>query len=165
MIMKKTIDGYFLALKWVLTGLMMVLVVPVFLQVLSRYVDVVPRYIWTEELARFAFIWIVLVGSSIAVREGTHFKIDVLPALSARLEQGMEIVYIALMLIIAVVFVLGGYAFLAFGASQYSELAGLPMVTIFVAWPLAGASWILFLVEQLHNLPGHPEQGARDGSV
>lgn len=175
--MKKIVDGYFRFLQWMLTGLMMVLVVPVFLQILSRYIDALPRYIWTEELARFAFIWIVMVGSSIAVREGTHFKIDLLPTLPPRLEQWMGVLYIALMLIAASVFVIGGYAFLQFGASQSSELAGLPMVTIFVAWPIAGISWIIFLVEQLHTLLGQSErsqskpelnqfkQGARDGSV
>ncbi len=163
--MKQFTDLYFRFLKRLLTGLMMLLMVPVFLQVLSRYVDVVPRYIWTEEMARFAFIWIVLVGSSIAVREGTHFKIDLFPNISPRLSRRMDVLYIALMLIAAAVFVVGGWAFVAFGAIQHSELAGLPMVTIFIAWPLAGLSWMLFLIERLDTQFKQTDQEARDGSV
>jgi TRAP-type C4-dicarboxylate transport system permease small subunit len=34
-----------------------------------------------------------------------------------------------------------------FGWSQQSELAELPMPFIFLAWPVAGLTWILFLGE------------------
>ena len=163
--MKRFTDLYFRLLKRLLTGLMMLLMVPVFLQVLSRYVEVVPRYIWTEEMARFAFIWIVMVGSSLAVREGTHFKIDLFPNLSPRWSGRMEVVYVVFMLIAAAVFVVGGWAFVQFGAIQHSELAGLPMVTIFIAWPLAGVSWMLFLVERLDAHFKQAGEGVRDGSV
>jgi TRAP-type C4-dicarboxylate transport system permease small subunit len=35
-----------------------------------------------------------------------------------------------------------------FGWNQLSELAELPMPYIFLAWPLAGATWVLFLGER-----------------
>jgi TRAP-type transport system small permease protein len=37
--------------------------------------------------------------------------------------------------------------FVEFGWYQESELAELPMPFIFVAWPLAGATWVIFLGE------------------
>ena len=55
------------------------MIIPVTLQIVSRYTGFIPRYIWTEEAARFCFIWIILLGATIAVREGTHFEVDVLP--------------------------------------------------------------------------------------
>jgi TRAP-type C4-dicarboxylate transport system permease small subunit len=33
-------------------------------------------------MARFCFIWVILVGSMIAVRDGTHFTVDLLPKAS-----------------------------------------------------------------------------------
>ena len=66
--MKKLLDGYYAFLKIVLTILMGVLIVPVTMQIFARYFDFIPRYIWTEELARFCFIWIILVGAMIALR-------------------------------------------------------------------------------------------------
>jgi len=45
----------------------------------------------------------------------------------------------------------GGYQFARFGATQHSEIAGLPMLAIYIAWPLAGLSWILFIVEQIYQ--------------
>ncbi len=77
--MRKVLDGYVRFLKVLLTVLMGLLLVPVSLQIFSRYIGLIPRYIWTEEMARFCFIWIVLVGAMIAMREGTHFAVDLLP--------------------------------------------------------------------------------------
>ena len=49
--MSNFLEHYFKFLKIVLTILMGVLLIPVTMQIVSRYVDIVPRYIWTEELA------------------------------------------------------------------------------------------------------------------
>ena len=51
------------------------------------------------------------------------------------------------MLIFALVFVYWGIKFVRFGWYQKSELAELPMPFIFVAWPLAGVTWVIFLGE------------------
>ena len=48
-------------------------------------------------------------------------------------------------LVFALVFVWYGIKFVQFGWNQNSELAELPMAFIFVAWPLAGLTWVLFL--------------------
>ncbi|MCZ6674937.1 MAG: TRAP transporter small permease subunit, partial [Verrucomicrobia bacterium] len=65
--MKSAIDGYYRLLKWVLTFLMTLIILPVALQILSRYTGLIPRYIWTEEVARFCFVWIIMIGAMIAV--------------------------------------------------------------------------------------------------
>ena len=77
--MRIVLEGYYRLLKIVLTVLMTLLIIPVSMQILSRYTGLIPRYIWTEEIARFCFVWIILIGAMIAVRDGTHFDVDVLP--------------------------------------------------------------------------------------
>jgi TRAP-type transport system small permease protein len=49
------------------------------------------------------------------------------------------------------VFLYWGIKFVEFGWYQESELAELPMPFIFIAWPLAGATWILFLGEIFYD--------------
>lgn len=149
--MQTFIDRYFRLLQSLLTGMLVLLVVPVLIQVLSRFVPFIPRYIWTEEMARFAFIWIILIGSSVAVRDQSHFHVDVLPKLSARFEQVLRLLLLLCMLLFAIVFMVGGFQFTLFGATQSSEISGLPMLTIYIAWPLAGLSWTFFLVEQVYQ--------------
>lgn len=145
--MKCLLAWIYRLLTWLMIATVAILVVPVTLQVLSRYTDLVPAYIWTEELARFMFIWMVMLGAMIGVREGTHFEVDVWPALGERANAALRIVSQALVLVFALVFVWWGIEFTRFGWEQVSEIAELPMWTIFIAWPLAGVAWILFLGE------------------
>ena len=147
--MKSFLDGYYRFLKVVLTGLMMLLIVPVSLQIFSSYIGFIPRYIWTEEMARFCFIWIVLVGSIIAVREGTHFTVDLFPASATKRREGLRNLFSDFCIFLtAAVFLVWGEDFVASSIYQESEMAELPMYLIYSAWPIAGASYVLFLAEK-----------------
>src|SRR5829696_4626277 len=61
-----------------------ILVIPVSLQIFSRFTALIPHYIWTEEMARFLFVWTIMIGAMIGVRESTHFEVDVWPKLTRR---------------------------------------------------------------------------------
>ena len=124
-----------------------ILIVPVTLQIISRYTALIPAWIWTEELSRFLFIWMIMLGAMIAVREGTHFVVDVLPPLRPRANAFLNLVSALFVLVFALVFIGWGIQFVRFGWDQHSELAELPMVYIFIAWPVAGVTWTLFLGE------------------
>ena len=47
-----------------------ILIVPVTIQMISRFTALIPAWIWTEEMARFLFIWMVMLGAMIGVRDG-----------------------------------------------------------------------------------------------
>jgi TRAP-type C4-dicarboxylate transport system permease small subunit len=130
-----------------MVGTVAVLIIPVTLQIISRYTDLIPSWIWTEELSRFLFIWMVMLGAMIGVREHTHFEVDVWPDLKPRPTALLRIVSHVFVLIFALVFIWWGIQFVRFGWSQNSELAELPMAFIFMAWPVAGITWVLFLGE------------------
>lgn len=148
--MKRVLDAYYRLLKLALTALMGVILVPVSLQIFSRYIGLIPRYIWTEEVARFCFVWIIMIGSMIAVRDATHFEVDVLPRpRTARKRALVRLVVDGLMLAMALVFVRYGYDFAVFGWEQTSELTGINMLSIHLAFPLAGATWVLFIGEKI----------------
>jgi TRAP-type C4-dicarboxylate transport system permease small subunit len=134
-------------LTWLMVGTVAVLIVPVSLQIVARFTQLIPAYIWTEELARFLFIWMVMLGAMIGVREGTHFEVDVWPELGRRANALLRIVSHVFVLVFALVFIWWGIEFTRFGWDQLSEIAELPMWTIFVAWPVAGITWMLFIGE------------------
>ena len=145
--MKRLIDYYCRLLTWLMVATVAILVVPVSLQIISRYTHLIPSYIWTEELSRFLFIWMVMLGAMVGIREGTHFEVDIWPELGRRANAALRIVSHLFVLVFALVFLTWGIKFVEFGWHQESELAELPMPFIFVAWPLAGATWILFVGE------------------
>ena len=125
-----------------------VLMIPVSLQIFSRFTDLIPSYIWTEEAARFLFIWIIMLGAMLGVRESSHFNIDIFPRLTARGNAALNLLSNVLVLVLALVFVWAGYEFTAFAIYRISELAELPLWLIHIAWPLTGLAWIAFLGEQ-----------------
>jgi TRAP-type C4-dicarboxylate transport system permease small subunit len=146
--MRKFIDWYHRFLTWLMVATVAVLIVPVSLQIFSRYTELIPAYIWTEEAARFLLVWMVMLGAMIGIRESTHFEVDVLPELPPRAGAALQIVTHLFVLAFALVFVYWGIAFVRFGWNQLSEMAELPYPFIFMAWPLTGVTWIVFLGER-----------------
>jgi TRAP-type transport system small permease protein len=149
--MRKLIDAYCQLLTWLMVATVAILVVPVSLQIISRYTQLIPSYIWTEELSRFLFIWMVMLGAMIGIKEGTHFEVDIWPELTGRGNAMLKIVSSLLVLVFALVFVYWGIKFVEFGWHQESELAELPMPFIFIAWPMAGVTWLIFLGEVFYD--------------
>ena len=147
--MRKLLDSYARLLNVLLGASVAILVIPVTLQMIARQTGLIPNWIWTEEMARFFFIWMVMLGAMIGVRERTHFEVDIWPPLMPRAEAALRLVSSFFVLAFALVFAWWGVEFVRFGWDQQSELAELPMIYIFLAWPLAGLTWLLFLGEIL----------------
>ena len=153
------------SLQFLLTALMAVMLIPVTLQIASRFIDFVPRYVWTEEAARLCLIWLIMLGATIAVRDGTHFDVDVLPTpRTARGQSVGRIVVHVAMFMVALIFIAFGWRFAMFGWDQNSEMSGINMLTIHAAWPLAGICWFLFLLEKIADDCKLYRKG-RDGSA
>jgi len=147
-----------------LTGLLAfsvaVLIIPVSLQIFSRYTELIPSYIWTEEMARFLFIWMIMIGAMLGVREGTHFEVDIWPQMGPRATALLNLVSGVFVLVFALVFVWWGIEFTRFAWNRISELAELPLWLIHLPWPLTGLTWLIFggerMVDNVRVLAGKP---------
>ena len=146
---RKVLSWYAAALRALLAVAVGILIIPVSLQIFSRYTELIPSYIWTEEMARFLFVWMIMIGAMLGVHEGRHFEVDVWPRLSPRPQAALRLVSDVAVLGFALVFVWAGIEFTRFAWNRISELAELPLWLIHVAWPLCGASWLLFTGERL----------------
>lgn len=51
------------------------MVVYIFMQILFRYIFNLPLA-WSEELARFTFVWLIYLGASLAVKRKRHLRVD-----------------------------------------------------------------------------------------
>jgi TRAP-type transport system small permease protein len=143
--------GFSRLLDWLLIASVAVLIVPVTMQIVSRYTDLIPPYIWTEELARFLFIWMIMIGAMLGVREMAHFNVDMWSRLDPRGEAALNLVTNVATLVFALVFIWSGIEFTRFAIYRISELAELPLWVIHIAWPLTGLAWVVFLGEQFFD--------------
>lgn len=141
--------GYGRFLNALLVLSVAIIIFPVTLQIVSRWWDALPHYIWTEEMARFLFIWMIMIGAMVGVREGTHFEVDLFPVLSPKVAAGFRLVGSLAILVFALVFVWAGIEFTQFAFNRISELAELPLWVIHVAWPVTGLTWLVFLGERM----------------
>ncbi len=148
--MKKIIDLYYRLLCALVTALVGLLLFPVTLQVISRYTDLIPTWLWTEEAARFCLVWMVMLGATIAVRNRMHFDIDLLP--EPKTAHGKALARVVVDGAVA----LFGVAFLWIGAvyawdarTEVSEITEMSMALMYIAFPVSAAGWLLFLSEQI----------------
>jgi TRAP-type C4-dicarboxylate transport system permease small subunit len=135
------------ALYRLLAVLLAAMVVSVVWQVLSRYLFVVPAA-WTEELARFLLIWIGLLGSAYAYRNGSHLGINLLPE---KLEGQRRLlllraIHVVCFLFAATVLVVGGLALVAmtWELRQFSAAMGMPIAYVYSVIPISGFLICLF---------------------
>ena len=146
--LRKIISWYSRLLRWLLAIAVGVLIFPVSLQIFSRYTELIPSYIWTEEMARFLFVWMIMIGAMLGIHEGRHFEVDVWPRLAPRPQAALRLMSNMAVLAMALVFVWAGWTFTSFAWNRISELAELPLWMIHIAWPVAGVTWVLFVGEQ-----------------
>ena len=109
----------------------------IFYSVLLRYVFKSPLA-WSEEVARYMFIWMVFLGFSIAEKSGDHFKIEVfIEMVPAKVRLIIEV--ILNMLIFYALFVLfkEGIKYYDQGKSGLSTILQMPLNYIYVALPIS----------------------------
>jgi TRAP-type transport system small permease protein len=151
--LRRALDAYYRVLVAVMTALVMALTLVVSYQILSRYVDFVPRYIWTEEMARFCFIWVLLLGAAVAVRDGSHFTVDVLPQdMNPGLRRALEALALVLVALVAFIMLFGGLRLVSLGMERISATSGIQLAWVSAAIPVSGLSMLLFIGERLAKL-------------
>lgn len=131
-----------------------IMVVIIFLQVFMRYV-MENSLSWSEELARYCFIWLVYIGISYGVKKERHIKVDVL--LLFFKNKGKTVLYIIsnlLFLVFAIIIMIYGYGIaekiLQFG--QTSPAIHIPMGLVYLATPVGMALTSIRLIQNLFKL-------------
>jgi len=132
---------------FVLTVLAFALVACVVWQVASRYVTSTPSTV-TDELARFIFMWVGLLGAAQASALKQHLAIDLL---AIKLKGGAKralnlVIECCIMLFATLVMIYGGCLLTAktFANAQVTPALQVPMGYVYLVVPLAGALLVFF---------------------
>ena len=78
--MKKVENVLWQAVDWVLYLSMIIMVIVTFANVIGRYVFN-HSIAAADEIARMAFVWLTYIGSIVAMKEGTHIRVDIVVSL------------------------------------------------------------------------------------
>jgi TRAP-type C4-dicarboxylate transport system permease small subunit len=129
-----------------------IMVFVIFLQVVMRQLD--NSLSWTEELARYSFIWLVYIGISYGVKKQRHIKVDVMLLL---LKDKGKLILSTLANVLFLVFCLFviryGYdiatQLLQFG--QKSPANKIPMGLVYMATPIGMGLTSIRIIQNIVN--------------
>ncbi len=152
--------------RWLVTGvkyttfvLLAALVVIIFVQVVFRYL-LDSSLSWSEELARFLFIWIIMLGASTGIKERYHVAITAfiswLPSVPRRaIWFFVELVCLG----VAIFMLLYGMDMAGNVTSQLSPAMRVSMFWVYLAVPVSGGLMLIYLVESLLKAVFGPDAG------
>ncbi len=146
------LDRFCNVLRVLLAALIAALAVPVGMQVIARYVGILPDWLWTEELATFIFVWVVMIGSMVAVWDGTHFDVQVIPTAERPLLKLLQKAFVLVMVVIfALLFAYYGIEYAEFGGRQNSVMMRANLMITHISVPVAGFVWAIFGLYRLYE--------------
>ena len=131
-------------------------------QVIFRYVVLSPLP-WSEELARYCFVWIVFLGGAIGLSRGAHLGVDLLVnLLPFKLQRAIETLSSVCIVIFALVVINASLPVLQMNMYQRSPALGLQMSWVYAAIPLSMGLIAAVSVERIiFSVLSHPSRGGR----
>ncbi|MEM8728321.1 MAG: TRAP transporter small permease [Pseudomonadota bacterium] len=119
-------------------------------QVIFRYVIAAPLP-WSEEMARYCFVWIVFLGGAIGLARGIHLGVDLLVNLLPEpLRRGLEVLTTLLIGVFAVVVINASLPVLNMNMFQRSPALGVQMTWIYLAIPISMGLIALICLERIY---------------
>lgn len=149
--MKLILDKLEKIILWLLALLFTVMVISLFYQIVMRFLFESANA-WSEELTRYSFIWMTMLGSSIATRRSRNMDVDFIVRRMPKPLKNINTV-ITKGLIIAFLLVITVYGISLVGITFKQLSAGLrvPMACIYAAVPTGGILMLIFTIEVIIN--------------
>jgi TRAP-type C4-dicarboxylate transport system permease small subunit len=137
------LDDWVARLETVAVILLVALLTAVtFAQVVTRYLLGDPL-IWSEEAARYLFVWVSMIGAALALREGGHFGLDLLIRPMPQLKPVLGPLVILVMVMFLVILLKTGIDETRLASMQFAMTFPMRMQWAYLALPV-GAGLMLF---------------------
>lgn len=157
--------GLAAVLLWSAVALLVLMTALVLYQVFTRYVLGTPAA-FTEELVRYALIWVSFIAATYAFLQRDHMALTILQdRFKGRTRRGLRLGIDLLVLALAVVVLGVGGAMLAWDSRDtISALLGISRGLVYLISPIAGAgialAQILNILEELRQPPDTAQKEA-----
>lgn len=138
--------------KGFLAGGIIVTSLLLFVNVLMRYVFLMPIY-WAEEFVRYLMVWMIFIGASQVAVGGGHVSVDIVPRLLSKRANEFLAFFVN---IVAILFCLVlsyyslGQALRVKAAGQISPAMEMPMWIVYLSIPLGTFLMLLRYIYQLY---------------
>ena len=143
------------ALEWFMIIIFALLVLDVLFQVFSRYM-LGTSFTWTEEFARFALIWMTVLGAAYLNAKREHLSMDFLYQKFSKANQRKVSILIEVLIFLfaLIVMVIGGLN-LVYTTLHLEQLSGtlrIPLGYVYAVMPFSGILIMCFSVYHISNI-------------
>ena len=122
------------------------------LQVFSRYV-LNSSFSWTEELARYTFVWMNMLGASYVLKNESNAVVDFLGNLLKGKARVTQKLYVFTMIgLAASIFIFQGFKMAKVGMYRPSAALGVPMGWIYMSIPVGAIGILIQCIEKIINI-------------
>ncbi|MBB6217281.1 TRAP-type C4-dicarboxylate transport system permease small subunit [Anaerosolibacter carboniphilus] len=128
-----------------------IMLISIMWQVFTRFIVKTPS-IWTEEIARYSFIYMAMFGAAVGVKKGSHFGMTLFTDRLKGRARDLYMRYVVNLTIVicSIIIVFYGWDFaIQFGMTRVSPTFLVPMTWVFISIPLTG---VFMLVFALYNI-------------
>ncbi|WP_111706221.1 TRAP transporter small permease [Lutibacter citreus] len=142
-------------LEWFLITIFALLVLDVLFQVFSRYI-LGTSFTWTEEFARFALIWMTILGASYLNAKREHLSMDFIYDKFSEKNQRKTsmLIEVLIFLFALIVMVIGGLN-LVYTTLHLEQLSGtlrIPLGYVYAILPFSGFLIMCFSIYHITNI-------------
>ncbi len=146
--MDKLLQGVRTVLYGFSVAAMSVMLVIIFAQVVTRYFfNYTPE--WSEELARFLFVWVVFLGSALIMGESGHLAVQFLPdkLKGTALGSALDIVINAAGYVFIILLLTQGWKMTSIMTFQRAPGLDIPMSWVYAVIPFSCVLMLLYLLK------------------
>lgn len=117
---------------------------------LTTCLSVICRYVfhyaivWSPEISRFLYIFIIFIGTSLGIRSNLHIGLDIeITRLSTKSKEIIEIIKKIILMIFFIILVYLGFQFVGYGMLQMTQTLGIAKGWIYLIIPIS--SFFMFI--------------------
>ena len=156
--MEKMIDKLFKGID-VFTGILTGLMVSfVFLNVVLRTLFN-SGLTWSEELARYLFVYVTYIGAISAMRSNAHMSVDVvLSRVKPKVQMTMYVISQSLIAIIMMILIRGAFKMVLQNTMSKTAALGIPYSVLYFGGIITGAAIAILAVVNITYALRHPEK-------
>ena len=129
-----------------------VMLIAASLQIVMRFVFKAPLA-WTDEVAKYTFVWGTMLGCAYHIRTQGHSKVTVLQSSLKKknpaIANGMKVLVDVLGIVFFAVVFAGGISLTLAGLNTRTPALDFPMYIIYLIMPISGLMMVLFQIEVL----------------
>jgi TRAP-type C4-dicarboxylate transport system permease small subunit len=121
-------------------------------QVVTRYLLGDPL-IWSEEAARYLFVWVSMIGAALAIREGGHFGLDLLIRPMPKLKPVLGPLVTLVMVVFLVILLKTGIDETRLASMQFAMTFPMRMQWAYLALPVGAGLMLLHIATHVIRAP------------